>query len=171
MSYSKTLLEQPIPLRIKHTELPKVKVLWKNRRNRTKTTCRMPSLLSVLRRDWGLMLGGMSTWRLNSRLTDLLPPNSHINQIFTLARGFPFTQKRHLRVLGGPQGIVNPKDSAYFRTTVVRRVGAPYRRVRIPGSSDLCACEVSANEDIALWIRCVHLMIQQAIHWLFHALF
>jgi len=35
-------------------------------------------------------------------------------------------------------------------STVVRRVGAPYRRARIPGSSDLCACEVSANEDIAL---------------------
>jgi len=55
--------------------------------------------------------------------------------------------------------------------TVVRRVGALYRRARIPGSSDLRACEVSANEDIALWTRCVHLMIQQAIHWLFHALF
>jgi len=54
---------------------------------------------------------------------------------------------------------------------VVRRAGAPYRRVRIPGSSDLCVCEVSANEVIALRNRCFHLMIQQAIHWLLHALF
>jgi len=55
-------------------------------------------------------------------------------------------------------------------STVVRGVGAPYRRVRIPGSSDLCVCEVSANKVIALWTRCFHLMIQQAIHWLLHAL-
>jgi len=48
--------------------------------------------------------------------------------------------------------------------TVVRGVGAPYRRVRIPGSSDLYVCEVSANKVIALRTRCFHLMIQQAIH-------
>jgi len=46
---------------------------------------------------------------------------------------------------------------------VVREVCAPYRRVRIPGSSDLCVCEVSANEDIALRTCCFHFMIQQAI--------
>jgi len=47
---------------------------------------------------------------------------------------------------------------------VVRRAGAPYRRVRIPGSSDLCVREVSANNVIALRTRCFHLMLQQAIH-------
>jgi len=55
--------------------------------------------------------------------------------------------------------------------TVVRRAGALYRRVRIPGSSDWCVCEVSANKVIALRNRCFHLMLQQAIHWLLHALF
>jgi len=34
--------------------------------------------------------------------------------------------------------------------TVVRRICAPYGRARIPGTSDLRACEVSVNEDIAL---------------------
>jgi len=48
--------------------------------------------------------------------------------------------------------------------SVVRRVGAPYRRARIPGSSDLRVCVLSANKDIALRTRCFHLIIQQTIH-------
>jgi len=38
--------------------------------------------------------------------------------------------------------------------SVVRWVGAPYRRVRIPGSSDLRVCVLSANKDIAPRTRC-----------------
>ena len=50
---------------------------FRERSKRMMLTCRIPSLLSVLRSDWGSMLGGMSTWRLNSRLTDLSPPDTH----------------------------------------------------------------------------------------------
>jgi len=60
---------------------------------------------------------------------------------------------------------------AFRHSIVVRRVGAPYRRVRIPGSSDLRVCVLSANKDIAPRTRCFHLIIQQAIHWQFHVLF
>jgi len=38
-----------------------------------------------------------------------------------------------------------------------RRVGAPYRRVRIPGSSDLRVCVLSANKVI-LYIKLISLL-------------
>jgi len=67
------------------------------------------------------------------------------------------------RVLEVSRALVNVV-SGHWCSTVVRRVGAPYRRVRIPGLSDLRVCALSANKDIAPRTRCSHLIIQQAIH-------
>jgi len=64
--------------------------------------------------------------------------------------------------------LVHRKSSSPLPTTsfgtVVRRTGAPYRRVRIPGLSDLRVCVLSANKVIVPRTRCFHLMIQQAVH-------